>query len=293
MIQEVSKGLETAMIVMGLAAGSIATLICLVWTCVIYKSSRRKDFFKNIQRQHQQQRDKILPTTNTDKKNDTTPSQEEVASKHNAALLAALVAIQNEAVRLPPPTCLVPSWKATSTSISRSDECQLTQPKKRKHDETNNIKVEPEEEESLDKNAHLSLAGSNISTEHTNDVDSTAAATSSVSPTHRRQGKIRKFVVKMSCSPASKTKAKKNNTTADPFSHYDKQYETAFVQRELHDAADTTARWKICARAQSKNSSSNKNDNSNKSRNAGTVCCDYSSISSHSRSSSDYPLDEV
>ena len=124
------------MIVIGLAAGSIACLLCIIWTCVLL--ARRKDDQALMMGDESRHRPPILPTTATEANMGVAippppkPKRDKMAER-NAALLAALLSVRGE-VPLPPPSNLV------STSMSSSEDKTAMrnhsqQQKKRKLDE--------------------------------------------------------------------------------------------------------------------------------------------------------------
>ena len=95
---ELSRRAEMIMIVMGLVAGSIATLLCIAWTCVLLASSRR-----HKGRNKHDDEPPILPVTTT-----TTQQQQSPESTDTALLLAALESMRDDAIPLPPPSNMVP-----------------------------------------------------------------------------------------------------------------------------------------------------------------------------------------
>lgn len=116
---QLSKGIEITMIIIGLAAGSIATLLCLVYTFVLLGVASRKNVDDSPS---------ILPTTTDNGLPDKRHAYSQ--ARKNAELLAAISSIQNE-VPLPPPTSLVPPPISRSSSKVPS----YTVRKKRKYDE--------------------------------------------------------------------------------------------------------------------------------------------------------------
>lgn len=243
------------MIVVGLAAGSVATLVCLLWTCMLYDCCRLKgdDTGPGL----------ILPVTtatpdeantttrtisNSSNNNNTTikykPSSKarKASLERNAALLKALNAIDGTAVPLPPPTSIVP---AVADGDEKRAGMTAHYSRKRKYDEVTAVTSSLDITERGARGAVSwkdPLSTIDDDPKDDGDVD---APISTRSPTSGTRGhyKIRQCGDKTSTGTLS---AEKN--IVDPFSFYDKQYQTAFVQREVYDAAVATSRWKICAR---------------------------------------------
>ena len=113
---ELSRQAETTMIVTGLAAGSIASLLCIIYTCYLLSYVRRKDVDSSS----------ILPTTAapTAEGHHRQPDTTATAAR-NAALLAALMSVRRE-VPLPPPSNIVP------VVLSSKDSPKATNERKRK-----------------------------------------------------------------------------------------------------------------------------------------------------------------
>lgn len=98
---ELSKQAEMVMIVTGLAAGSIATLLCIAWTCVLLAWSRRK------RHKHDDENPpSILPVTTTQQQQQQSSPQ----STNSSVLLATLELMRenDDDIPLPPPSNMVP-----------------------------------------------------------------------------------------------------------------------------------------------------------------------------------------
>ena len=156
----------------------------------------------------------VLPTTSSE------TIRRDNAAERNAALLKALSKFQKE-VPLPPPSSLVPSHVSDVKQRKRVIQRKRTHSEVEVRTKAGSWKVSLETESSERPEKARSIRSSKVGS-----VTVAIAAETTFHPPSDAESKT------------------------DPFSCYDRQYETAFVQRELASTANATARWKICARIQ-------------------------------------------
>ena len=235
---------ETALIVAGLTAGSLATLFCIGWTCYLLFVLGRKhvDPTPPILPTRQQQQSSLLPTSTCHEK----------MAKRNAALLVALSSVRGT-VPLPPPSNLVTSANAalfmTGTTMESGNS------RKRSHEDVQEEDIETGSWKdsttgTCRRQMKRALRPSPLPPKTRGIMARTSSATTQTASTTRQSStKAKQFsIFNTSESPSRRIDA------GDPFSQYDKQYQAAFVQREIYSTAEIAARWKMYARNQQKQS---------------------------------------
>jgi hypothetical protein len=198
---QLSKKVETTMIVLGLAAGGLATLVWIVWLCLLHRFTAKLAV------------DEGLPVSTQNLLEENENKRDSVQEPADDKVEVPL------AIPLPPPSSYV------QIEVEELSETSCYG-RKRRYEEMETGDMEQ---------------GSSTSTEETKwKVD-----------THPSKSKPS---VKKQITTASRDGIieKGQKDEVDPFASYDREYQTAFVQREIHSIADLTARWKRWARSQEK-----------------------------------------